>query len=225
MYVCIYVCVYGCLFKNSFLNVANIHAPIIHKRIRGLRNCPWITSQIKRCIQQRNYLLKKARKTNLDEDWLCYRSSRNKVTNEIKKAKKPYNKRLVEENKNDTKTFWKTIKSVLPGVKKDVDTKSIIVNGQLTYDSKIIANGFNTFFSTAISRLLRSVKNIPSVFCNTDVNTPVKQASVKFKFTFVNEQLVATLIKEGGQSPPPPVPLYPASRTFMALKDREAMFV
>ena len=30
---------------------------------------------------------------------------------------------------------------------------------------------------------------------------------------------------QGGQSLPPPVPLYPASRTFMALNDREAMFV
>ena len=187
-----YVCVYGCLFKNSFLNVANYHAPIIHKRIRGLRNCPWITSQIKRCIQQRNYLLKKARKTNLDEDWLCYRSSRNKVTNEIKKAKKPYNKRLVEENKNDTKTFWKTIKSVLPGVKKDVNTKSIIVNLLLTRKSSQM--DLIILFSTTISRLLRSVKNITSVFCNNDVNTPRKQASVKFKFTSVNEQLVVTLI-------------------------------
>ena len=171
---------------------SNIHTPIIHKRIRGLRNYPWINFQIKRCIQQRNYLLKKARKTNLDEDWLCYRSSRNKVTNEIKKAKKPYNKRLVEENKNDTKTFWKTIKSVLPGVKKDVNTKSIIVNLLLTRKSSQM--DLIILFSTTISRLLRSVKNITSVFCNNDVNTPRKQASVKFKFTSVNEQLVVTLI-------------------------------
>ena len=36
-------------FTNlKILDVANIHAPIIHKRIRGFRNCPWITSQIKR---------------------------------------------------------------------------------------------------------------------------------------------------------------------------------
>ena len=104
-------------FKSAFVRVADCHAPLILKRVRGINNCPWMTSDIKRDIRQRDYYLKKARKTNKDEDWLNYRTARNRVTNNIKKAKNTYNKKLVEDNSNDPKAFWKTIKKDSPGRK------------------------------------------------------------------------------------------------------------
>jgi stalled ribosome alternative rescue factor ArfA len=49
--------------------------------------------------------MKKARKTNLSEDWERYRCFRNRVTNKIKVGKGRYNRQLV-----DPKAFWKTVK-------------------------------------------------------------------------------------------------------------------
>ena len=59
-------------FKSAFLKVADRHAPLIQKRVRGVDNCPWMTGQIKKDIRQRDYFLKKARKSSRDEDWLAY---------------------------------------------------------------------------------------------------------------------------------------------------------
>ena len=102
-------------FKSSFLTVADRHAPLIQKRVRGLDNCPWMTGQIKRDIRQCEYFLRKARKSNRDEDWLAYRSARNRVSNTVRKAKHTYNKRLIENHQGDTRAFWRTMKKILPG--------------------------------------------------------------------------------------------------------------
>ena len=68
-------------FKSAFLKVADRHAPLIQKRVRGVDNCPWMTGQIKKDIRQRDYFLKKARKSSRDQDWLAYKSMRNRLTN------------------------------------------------------------------------------------------------------------------------------------------------
>ena len=94
----------------------------------------------KKDIRQRDYLLKKARKTNRDKDRLAYKSMRNRVSNSVKKAKQTYNKKLIENHQGDAKAFWRTMKTILPGEKKTVSAKSIEVNGELRGDERKIAN-------------------------------------------------------------------------------------
>ena len=71
-------------FKSAFLKVADRHAPLIQNRVCGIDNCPWMTGQIKKNMRQRDYFLKKARKSSRDEDCLAYKSMRNPVTNSVK---------------------------------------------------------------------------------------------------------------------------------------------
>ena len=71
-------------FKSAFLKVADRHAPLIQKRVRGIDNCPRMTGQIKKNMRQRDYFLKKTRKSSRDEDCLAYKSMRNPVTNSVK---------------------------------------------------------------------------------------------------------------------------------------------
>ena len=85
-------------FKAKFVAAANRHALLIQKKVRGIDNCPWMTGKIKKDIRQSDYLLKKARKTNRDEDWLAYKSMRNRVSRSVKKAKQTYNKKLIENH-------------------------------------------------------------------------------------------------------------------------------
>ena len=94
-------------FSSAFVSIANRHAPVIQKLVRGIDNCPWLNRDIKYDIRQRDYLVKKARKTNLSEDWKRYRCLRNRVTNKIKAAKACYNRQLIEENSGDSKAFWR----------------------------------------------------------------------------------------------------------------------
>ena len=143
-------------FKSAFLNVADRHPPLIQRRVRGIDNCPWMTGQIKKDIRQRDYFLKKARKSSRDEDWLAYKSMRNRVTNSVKRAKQTYNKKLLDNHKDDTKAFWRTMKKIIPGNKSSGGSKNINIDGVLcseASDGKKIANDFNNFFASAAVRL------------------------------------------------------------------------
>ena len=77
----------GTIFKSAFVSVADRHAPIIQRRVRGIDNCPWLNKEIKSVMPQRDYFHSKARKTNDSEDWPSYRCHRNSVSNAIKKGK------------------------------------------------------------------------------------------------------------------------------------------
>jgi len=91
-------------FKRALVMVADRHAPVIQKRVRGVDNCPWLNGSIKVNMRQHDYFLRKARTTNHSEDWARYRRFRNRVTNDIKKAKAAYNRRLIDESGGDPKT-------------------------------------------------------------------------------------------------------------------------
>ena len=48
-------------FKSAFVSVADRHAPIIQRRVRGIDNCPWLNKEIKSVMRQRDYFHSKAR--------------------------------------------------------------------------------------------------------------------------------------------------------------------
>ena len=106
--------------------MADRHAPLIQKKVRDMENCPRMTGNIKKHIRQRDYLLKKARKTSCDEDWLAYKSMRNWTHDSVKKNKQTYNKKLVENHQEDARAFWRTMKTILPGKRNQ---QRNVVNG------------------------------------------------------------------------------------------------
>ena len=139
--------------------MADRHAPLIQKRVRGIDSCPWMTGQIKKDIRQRDYLLKKARKSSRDEDWLAYKSMRNRVTNSVKKAKQTYNKKLIENHKDDTKAFWRTMKKIIPGKKSSDCSKNIRIDGELCSDGrrKLLTVSTNSSFLPLYASSMLSV--------------------------------------------------------------------
>ena len=159
---------------------------MIQRRFRGVDNCPWLNRSIKVNMRQRDYFLKKARKTNHSEDWARYRCFRNRVTSHIKKAKAAYNGRLIDESGGDPRTFWKTMTKILPGEKK-ATSPNMSVNGSVTSDKRCIANAFNKFFASAATRLMSLLKfsgvptlRQPSAF--THQNPPFKFEAVSVAF-------------------------------------------
>ncbi len=59
------------LFKDMFMSVADKHAPIIGKRVRG-KSLPWMTHYIKDLMKQRDYHDRKAISTNEEIHWSNY---------------------------------------------------------------------------------------------------------------------------------------------------------
>ena len=55
------------------------HAPFTDQKVRG-RDCPWLSRDIRSKIHERDYWLKRARKSGKELDWSTYRRLRNVVT-------------------------------------------------------------------------------------------------------------------------------------------------
>ena len=70
-------------FKEKFITICNKHAPSVIKRVRGI-NHPWLTNKVKKLMNERDCVLKKARHTNKEIFWSEYKTLRNRVNNTIK---------------------------------------------------------------------------------------------------------------------------------------------
>ena len=73
---------------------------------------PWLTNDLLELIKDKDYLLKKARKSKLDIDKANARQARNLVNSLIKRVRSDYVKEQLDANRNDPKKFWEVIKNV-----------------------------------------------------------------------------------------------------------------
>ena len=125
------------------------HAPFISKRIKG-KPSPWITDKLKKEMNARDKLMRKARKTRNELDWDSYRRKRNFVNNEIKRSKRTYYKIKLQENANKPEKFWKFIKEIFPTKSKEDKTPTTFkINNEPVTEKPTIANEFCKFFTRA----------------------------------------------------------------------------
>lgn len=73
-------------WKVLFLSVCNKHAPVRRKIMRGV-NSPWLQAATKKLMNERDFVLRKARRCRSEVDWSMYRRLRNQVSNRIKKER------------------------------------------------------------------------------------------------------------------------------------------
>ena len=100
-------------FKSTISKAFDMHAPFISKKVKG-KPCPWLTSDVKKHMNERDMLLRKARRTCKEVDWSNYKRKKNFCTNTIRSAKAQYHKNMLTENANNPRNFWKCIKNVIP---------------------------------------------------------------------------------------------------------------
>ena len=101
--------------ENEFLRICDMLVPITHKRIRKKSN-PWFNQNIQEMIYKRDHLHKSAIKDKNDQTWQSYREMRNRVTAEVRKAKKTYYSEKINSTKSDPASMWKTLRTVLPSL-------------------------------------------------------------------------------------------------------------
>ena len=183
-------------FKHLFIAVADNHAPLMSKKTRG-KQTPWMSGQIKKVMYQRDNQLKKAKLSNRDEDWKLYRSLRNQVTAQIRKAKCNYNKKLIQDNSDNPKTFWKTINKILPNEKKKRVPSAINIDGNLITDRNMIANAFNLYFIGSVARLTAFL-GFPNKNQGTYISSDylIKLSKNSFRFTSVSTNFTIEFLRK-----------------------------
>ena len=141
------------LLSQTLRSCINKHAPFTTKAVKG-KPYPWLTQPIKNEMNFRDNLLRKARKSKKESDWLTYKKKKNHVNNLIKVAKAEHNKLLLEENISKPDKFWKFIKNLFPmKPKKEISSTKFIINEKTTSNEYDIANGFCSFFQSTVSTL------------------------------------------------------------------------
>ncbi len=138
-------------FKDMFMSVADRHAPIIEKRVRG-KSLPWITHYIKDLMKQRDYHHRKAISTNEEFHWSNYRRLRNTVTTKLRKEKEIYYKTQLT-GKIEAKEMWKTINELLCKNRSYGSGINVALN----------ATRFSQFFSTIATKLCNIFSSVSSV--------------------------------------------------------------
>ena len=116
------------------------------------RDPPWVNGEIKNLLDKKNKTYKRAKHSNLPNDWNEYRKTRNEYTAAIRKRKADYDAELDfkisnTSNFND-KDWWKTVSSFM---KKNGSKSSTIPplerdNGETIYNAQEKAELFNSFF-------------------------------------------------------------------------------
>ena len=98
-------------WNKLFLDVAERHAPTKRTRIKGC-HVPWMTSELKTSMQERDRSFRKATKSNSPSDWSKYKSLKSRVNRQVKKSKSEYYLNLIEISKNNPNTLWKHLNEI-----------------------------------------------------------------------------------------------------------------
>ena len=150
-------------------------------------------------MNNRDYHLRKARRTKAEVDWSTYKKLRNRVNRVTGKAKQlqSYNKNLLTENENDPKRFWKAIKSIFPtkGGDRSSTLQAMNLEDGITTDSTKIANGFGFFFSNIATELKMSLNILGNHIWQKVISHDFQAVSTSLHFHFkqVNS---GTVLKE-----------------------------
>jgi len=95
-----------------FNNVLDCVAPIKNVCLKQ-RTEAWISPDILNYIKERDTFLYTFKKSKNKEDYESFCKYRNIVHREVKQAKQEYLSNKIEENKNDSKSLWKQLKTFL----------------------------------------------------------------------------------------------------------------
>ena len=109
--------------------------------MRGVK-CPWLTVATKK------------------NKWTGLRIDDYKIKYLIEKIEKQrYIRTEIQDNMDNPKSFWKTIKNIFPNKTEKTTTPQSIKtdDGKIVTDKLTIAQKFNVFFTRAVSRLLEVV--------------------------------------------------------------------
>ena len=164
---------------------------------------PYVNQASLDAIKVKHRKWTKYRNLMSDRNYDAYKTARNKVKTELRKAKYDYEKDIASKIKTDNKLFWSYVRSKMKTKSSlgELETPS----GELTSDSQEKANILNKFFASVFedegSENLPDFENRPSTepLCNTEITEElITKAIDKLKPTKVQgpDNIHPKLIKE-----------------------------
>jgi hypothetical protein len=150
-------------FNLLFNEVLDHHAHIRNIKVRN-RPCPFMTDEIRSLMKTRDKWRKLARNTNNPLHSSGYKTCKREVKMELRLAEREFVAEQIKNNPNNTRCLWKTIRSCIPN--KSTCQRSF------TKDDILVANEFNTFFSSIGQTTIEKIKSLADE-CKYDLTKSV----------------------------------------------------
>ncbi len=178
------------VFKSLLNNIIEKHAPLQSKRARA-DSLPWLTSDIRTLMRQRNFHHKRAQKTKSTDEWETYKKLRNKTTRLIRDTKRDFYSNVINENKKDSTKLWKTLKTVISNAKKSSSVGYLETAVGLACKPQEIVQGFAQYFYEAVTNIRQNLQSLTSpVVCS------VPKPNSTFRLSTIDETFVYDQLKK-----------------------------
>ena len=128
---------------------------------------PWINNTIRKQMNTRNKIHKRAKQQNTEAAWSNFRKSRNKVTYSIRKAKETYEIKLINQintSNISSKTWFKLVKNITNKQTKSI-IPTLIVNKTTASTDQEKTEMLNNYFcqqSTLPDEKYQPLPNLPN---------------------------------------------------------------
>ena len=140
-------------FKDVFMKVLNLHAPMKKKYIRG-NNAPFMNQTLTKAFMHRSKLKNKFNRNPTNENKRLYNQHRNYCVSLLKKEKNKYYNNLDLTIFNDNKKFWKKVRPLFSDKQKAIPRDIILIENDATIsEKKDVAEKLNNFFIEAVDNL------------------------------------------------------------------------
>ena len=141
-----------------YIKLVEDYIPVSGSRLNREDYIPYLTQSCFDAIRSKHQKWLKFKHCQTEENFNIYKTARNRVTAEVRKAKYEYEKNLSAKIKTDNKIFWSY-------VRKHTKTKTVVSklqmpNGELSSTSQETANTLNNYFASVFKK--ENLDNIPN---------------------------------------------------------------
>jgi hypothetical protein len=118
------------------------------KKLSNVKREPWFTNGLLISSRHKSKLFKKKLQAPIEENIRLFKQYNTMFTKIKRKMKILYYKKILEENKNNSKKCWSVLHQALGKLNsKSSFPKTFLINNSQISDTREIAEGFNNFFS------------------------------------------------------------------------------
>ena len=147
-------------WNKLFKNICDLHAPMKRVKIRS-QSSPWMNNGIRRKMNLRFKLFKRAVSTKDQEIYARYKKIRNEITCQIRHAKSQYFNAKLAEAKS-APAYWNLIAEATNPVRRNRIGPLKREDGSLAVNDTEKANLINDFFANISTRLGRANSYFPN---------------------------------------------------------------
>ena len=143
------------ILTSSLTTILDQFAPIRTIQMRT-RYAPWLSSETKALIRDRDAAQILASETQDPDNWRQFRNLRNTITNRMRKEKASWERKRLDHAENSSTNLWKNIKGWLNWKESGPPTQ-LFSEGSLISSPKALATTMNRYFISKVNRLRQGI--------------------------------------------------------------------